>query len=82
MTTSQALNTQYPISNIQYLSVERLIDDLLRFGLDLLKVFRTLEAFGIDFVDVLRAGGAGGKPAVGCHHFETANRRAVAGGVG
>jgi hypothetical protein len=41
-----------------------------------------LEAFGIDLVDILGAGGAGGKPAVVGDDFEAADRGAVAGGLG
>ncbi len=40
------------------------------------------EGFGVDFVDVFGAGGAGGEPAGLGGNFETADGGVVAGGVG
>ena len=39
------------------------------FGLDLGEVVGAVEGFGVDFVDVFGAGGAGGEPAVFCRDF-------------
>ena len=40
------------------------------------------EAFGVDFVDVFGAGGAGGEPAIFGGDFEAAYRGVVAGSFG
>ncbi len=40
------------------------------------------EGFGVDFVDVFGAGGAGGEPAVFGGDFEAADGGVVAGGFG
>lgn len=61
---------------------ERLIHYLSRFTLNEAKVLLAFEAFGVDFVDVFGAGGAGGEPAVFGAHFEAADGRAVGGRVG
>src|SRR5215813_9359385 len=42
----------------------------------------TLEAFRVDLVDVLRAGGPGRKPAAGGYDFQPANRSLIAWGTG
>ena len=40
------------------------------------------EGFGVDFVDVFGAGGAGGEPAIFCGDLEAADAGVVAGGFG
>src|SRR5262245_34540342 len=40
------------------------------------------EAFGVNLVNVFRAGGAGRKPAILRHYFQSADRGAVARGLG
>src|SRR5438034_409211 len=60
------------------ISFDRVGDDLLGFGNDPGEVVRATEAFGVDFVDVLGAGGTGGEPAVGGGDFQAADRGVVA----
>ena len=57
-------------------------DECLGFGLDLFEVVFAFEGFGVDFVDVFGAGGAGGEPAVFGGDFEAADGGVVAGGFG
>ena len=61
---------------------ERAADHCLRLGDDLVQVFLAPEALGIDLVDRLCTGGAGGKPAVLGHDLEATDRRIVAGSSG
>src|SRR5688572_17334668 len=60
---------------------ERAGNDLLRLGHDCVQMLGVFEAFGVDLVDVLRAAGAGGEPAVWGDDLEPADRRVVAGGA-
>ena len=52
------------------------------FFVDFFQVFLTLEALGVYFIDIFRAGGAGGEPAVFRCYLEAVDRRAVARGGG
>ena len=58
------------------------VDDLLGLGLHLGEVLGALERLGVDLVDVLGAGRAGGEPRALGGHLEAADRRAVAGRLG
>ena len=53
-------------------------DDALGLLHDGLEVGGSLEALGIDFVDVFGAGGPGGEPAVGGDHLQAADGSVVA----
>src|SRR5437868_1002663 len=52
----------------------------LRVFLDAAQMLFADEAFGVDLVDVLGAGGAGGEPAVLRHDLDAADGFVVAGG--
>lgn len=45
-------------------------------------MFLAFKAFSVDFVNIFRAGGAGGKPAVFRYNFQAANRGIVARSAG
>src|SRR5262249_5131547 len=55
-------------------------DDLMRFAKDRVQMLLALKALGVDLVDILGAGRAGGKPAVRRDDLQSANRGAIAGG--
>ncbi len=57
-------------------------DEGFGFRLDGFQVVGAVEAFGVDFVDVFGAGGAGGEPAIFCGDLQPADGRVVAGGFG
>ena len=61
--------------------VEGFAYDFLGVGLYLLQMVLTAEAFGVDLVDVLGAGGPGGEPAALGDHLDAADGRAVARGA-
>ena len=60
----------------------RLRDYRARLFVYLFEMFLALEAFRVDFVDVLGAGRARGEPAVLRRHLEAVYRRSVARRVG
>ena len=57
--------------------IQCLVDHLLRFAHDRMQVRLAFEAFGIDFVDVLRPGGPGRKPAAFRYDFQPAKRSLI-----
>ncbi len=57
--------------------LESRLDDRQRLGLHLVQMLDALEALGVDFVDLLSAGGTSGKPAIFGHDLEPADGRAV-----
>src|SRR3546814_4086165 len=77
---STRTDTLFPYTTLfRSKSGERGVDDLLRFGEQALQVFFTLEAFGVDLVDRLGAGGPRGEPAVGGNRLDAAESSVVAG---
>ncbi len=69
-------------TNVIHRCGEGSIDDVLRFGLNLLEVFRAQETLGVDFVDRFGAGRSGSKPAILGHHLEAADGCIIAGRIG
>lgn len=58
-----------------------MVYDGLRFVHDALQMLGAVEALGINFVDVLRARGPGGKPAIGGDDLDAAQGLTVGGCV-
>ncbi len=54
---------------------QRVVDDLLSLGDDGVEMRFVLEALGVDFVDVFRAGRPSGKPAALGHDLQAADRQ-------
>ena len=54
---------------------QRIVHHLLGFGHNNIQMRVTLEALGVDLIDVLGAGGPNAKPAALCLDFQTAVRR-------
>ena len=61
---------------------ERMIHHLLGFIHDRAQVALAREAFGVDLIDVLRARGPSGKPAIAGYNFQPSNGSMIAGSAG
>ena len=57
---------------------QRLSDNTLRFLHNAIQMNLALKTFRVNFVDIFRAGGSGGKPAGICFNLETTDERIVA----
>ena len=51
------------------------------FGLNLMEMLFSDETFGVDFIDIFGARGAGGKPSIFGANFQSAQGSAIAGGM-
>src|ERR1022692_3618966 len=61
------------------MSLQRAVNDVLRFARQKAQVVRAAKALDVDLVDILRARWARGKPSACGNHLDTADRRVIAG---
>jgi len=61
--------------------MQRIIHDRLGFTDNGFQMPLIAEAFGVNLVNIFRAGGTGGEPAGGGGDFQTADGRAIARGA-
>ena len=71
---TQRSTGRHTVATALSLGSERAAHDTARFIDDRREVLGTLEAFGINFIDVFRARRARGEPAIFAHDLEAANR--------